>query len=230
MLVLGFDPSLTNFGWAIHDTDGTGEGRCPARGRFQTSSKTLFVDRYIQMRENVLNLLGQYPNVKHLGCESPVFKELYSEGMYGLYLYTCEAMRLGRRDVVLFSPPQVKTHARLFLDRPTIGGKVWVMGKPDMVEAAKTDCGGSGTWNHNEADAYWVARTAARFWLHLEGRVSVGDLTSVEQKQFREIRTIQRGKRAGQTVESGILYREDERFFRWSDPEGEVDHGNSEED
>ena len=90
------------------------------------------------------------------------------------------------------------------------------MGKPDMVEAAQVDTGGAGRWNHNEADAYWVARTAARFWLHHDGVLAATDLTIAEQKQFTEIQTIQRGKRAGQTVERGILYREDERFFRWS--------------
>lgn len=227
MLVLGFDPSLTNFGWAVHDTEATGTDRCPARGRFQTSSKTLFIDRYIEMRENVLAVLAKFPHIKRLGCESPVFKELYSEGMYGLFLYTCEAMRLGKRDVVLFSPPQMKTHARALLNRPVIAGKVWVMGKPDMVEAAQVDSGGSGRWNHNEADAYWVARTAARFWLHHDGVVGAADLTVAEQKQFTEIQTIQRGKRAGQTVERGILYREDERFFRWSGTEDEGDHGQS---
>lgn len=216
MLVLGFDPSLTNFGWAVHDTAALGVARCPARGRFQTSSKTLFVDRYIEMRENVLGLLTQFPSIQCLGCESPVFKELYSEGMYGLFLYTCEAMRVAKRDVVLFSPPQVKVHARVFLNRPTFEGKAWVMGKPDMVEAAREDTGGKGVWNHNEADAYWVARSAARFWLHLEGSLEIGELTVPEQKQFTEIQTFKRGKRAGQTVERGILYREDERFFRWS--------------
>lgn len=216
MLCLGFDPSLTNFGWAVHDTDATGVARCPARGRFQTSSKTLFIDRYTEMRENILTLLGQFPNITRLGCESPVFKELWSEGMYGLFLYTCEAMRLGKRDMVLFSPPQMKVHARALLNRPMVAGKAWVMGKPDMVEAAQTDSGGHGVWNHNEADAYWVARTAARFWQHLDGVVAAEDLTVHEQKQFREIQTIQRGKRAGLTVEKGILFREDERFFRWS--------------
>jgi len=216
MLVLGFDPSLSNYGWAVHDTDAQGRDRCPARGRFQTSSKTLFVDRYIQMRENVQGLLAQFPHITHLGCESPVFKELYSEGMYGLYLYTCEGIRTSKRDVVMFSPPQVKSHARLFLNRPKVDGKVWIMDKPDMVEAAKTDCGDVGVWNHNEADAYWVARAAARFWLHLDGTVPLADLNEVERKQFTDIQTFQRGKRAGQTVERGILYREDERFFRWS--------------
>ena len=228
MLVLGFDPSLTNFGWAVHDTEAVGAARCPARGRFQTSAKTLFIDRYVEMRENVLALLAQFPHITKLGCESPVFKELWSEGMYGLFLYTCEAMRQARKDVALFSPPQMKVHARALLERPTVGGKSWIMGKPDMVEAAQLDSGGGGRWNHNEADAYWVARTAARFWLHLDGVVPAGDLTAHEKKQFTEIQTIQRGKRAGQTVEQGILYREDERFFRWSLPNKDGTDGDQE--
>lgn len=228
MLVLGFDPSLTAFGWAVHDTEATGVDRCPARGRFQTSAKTLFVSRYVEMRENVLTLLAQHPDITRLGCESPVFKELWSEGMYGLFLYTCEAMHQAKRDVVFFSPPQMKVHARALLDRPQVAGKAWIMGKPDMVEAAQMDTGGGGRWNHNEADAYWVARTAARFWSHLDGVTGLEDLTTHEQKQFTEVQTIKQGKRAGQTIERGILYREDERFFRWSQAVEDEDDGQQE--
>jgi hypothetical protein len=118
--------------------------------------------------------------------------------MYGLFLYTCEAIHQAHKDVVFFSPPQMKVHARALLDRPQVAGKAWVMGKPDMVEAAQMDTGDGGVrWNHNIADAYWVARTAARFWLHHDGVVGVSDLTVHEQKQFTEIQTIKRGKRAG---------------------------------
>lgn len=215
MLVLGLDPSLTNFGWAIFDTDATGVLRCPERGRFQTSAKMLFVDRYIEMRENVFALVHRL-GIRRVGCEYPIFNDLWSEGMYGLFLYTCEALRLAEVDLVFFSPPQVKAHARAFLDRPKVGGKLWVMGKPDMVEAARVDTGGTGRWNHNEADAYWVARSAARFWLHFDGVVGAGELTPAEVKQFRTIHTFERGKRTGQTVKKGILYREDERFFQWA--------------
>ncbi len=215
MLVLGLDPSLTNFGWAIFDTDAAGVLRCPERGRFQTSAKMLFVDRYIEMRESVFALVHRY-QIRRVGCEYPIFNDLWSEGMYGLFLYTCEALRLAEVDLVFFSPPQVKAHARAFLDRPKVGGKLWVMGKPDMVEAAREDTGGAGRWNHNEADAYWVARSAARFWLHLDGVVGADELTPAEVKQFRKIHTFKRGKRAGQTVKKGILYREDERFFQWA--------------
>lgn len=155
MRVLGFDPSLTNFGWAIHDSSATGSARCVERGRFQTSTKTLFVDRYVQMRANVKALIERV-GIRRLGVEYPVFNELWSEGMYGLFLYTCEALREAQVDVVFFAPPQVKAHAREFLKRPMVGGKKWEMNKPDMVEAAVADTGGKGRWNHNEADAYWV--------------------------------------------------------------------------
>lgn len=215
MKVLGLDPSLTNFGWAVHDTEAKSVAACPERGRFQTSSKQLFVDRYIQMRDHVLSLVKRL-GVTRVGCEYPIFNELWSEGMYGLFLYTCEALRIAEVDLVFFSPSQIKAHGRAFLDRPKIAGKLWKMGKPDMVEAARDATGGKGRWNHNEADAYWVARTAARFWQHLDGVVGEDELTRDERKQFRTIHIYKRGKRAGQTVKKGILYREDERFFRWT--------------
>jgi len=211
MQVLGFDPSLTNFGWAVHDPDIIGVARCPSRGRFQTSSKQLFIDRYIEMRSRVIALV-QGQGIYRVGVEYPIFNDLWSEGMYGLFLFTCEALREVGADVVFFSPGQLKAHARYFLDRP----KGWVMMKPDMVEAARADTGGSGRWNHNEADAYWVARSAAQFWMLLDGAIDEKDLTPLEHKQFMSIHTYKRGKRAGKTVHRGILYREDERFFRWS--------------
>jgi hypothetical protein len=215
MQVLGLDPSLTNFGWAVHDTDAVGKARCPERGRFQTSAKDLFVGRYIEMRQSVLALVKRL-GITRVGCEFPVFNDLWSEGMYGLFLFTCEALYIAQVDLVFFAPPQIKAHARAFLERPAPGGNLWIMGKPDMVEAAREEAGGVGTWNHNEADAYWVARSAARFWLHLDGVLGVEDLTRDEKKQFRTIHTYKRGKRAGQTEKKGILYREDERFFRWT--------------
>jgi Holliday junction resolvasome RuvABC endonuclease subunit len=207
---LGFDPSLTNFGWALYNTELAAPSRCVVRGRFQTFSKMLFIDRYTEMRANVRDVI-QRLGVKRLGVEYPVFKDLYSEGMYGLFLYTCEAMRAEKVDVVFFSPMQVKVHARLFLGRPD----GWKMGKPDMVEAAKK--AENVVMNHNEADAFWVARVASRFWQFHDGEIKVEDLTPVEAKQFLEVKKITRGKRSGETDVKGILFREDERFFRWTE-------------
>lgn len=211
MRVLGLDPSLTNFGWAVHDTSATGKDRCPARGRFQTPSKMEFLERYQYMRASLRSLIQEIKPDK-IGIEFPVFNDLWSEGMYGLFLFSCEAIKLESQDVVFWSPMQVKAHARDGLERP----KGWKMMKPDMIEAAKADTGGAGRWNHNEADAYLVACLAARFWLLYEEQIGEDDLTDREGKYFLEVKTYQRGKKAGKTVKKGLMYREDERFFIWS--------------
>jgi hypothetical protein len=215
---LGFDPSLTNFGWALHDTSASGQARCVARGRFQTSAKTLYIDRYVDLRERVRALVREL-KPDRMGIEYPVFNDLFSEGLYGLFLYTSEALRLERQDVVFWSPLQVKAHARDSIVRPP----KWKMDKPDMIEAARKDTG-KGVWNHNEADAYLVARLSARFWQFYEGDLSVEVLTETEQKFFVKEHTFTKGKRAGETVRSGVLYREDDRFFQWSQTQ-EVDDG-----
>ena len=81
MYILGLDPSLTNFGWAIYD--GT---TLVDSGRFQTSSKMQFVDRYIFMRESLRECIQNH-KIDYVGIEYPVFNNLWSEGMYGLFLY-----------------------------------------------------------------------------------------------------------------------------------------------
>lgn len=216
MRVLGLDPSLTNFGWAIHDTNAVGVERCPAKGRFQTSARTLYVARYMDLRNRVLDLFDEkQPDAVSL--ESSVFGELYSEGMYGLFLYISEACYMRGVDLVLFTPPQLKAHARLSLARPNVGGKKWVMFKGDMSEAAREHCGGTGrVWSNDEADAYWAAVAGARFWLLVGGHIEERDLNSVERQQFLKSHTFKRGKKAGKTIKSGIMFREDERFFQWS--------------
>lgn len=224
MRVLGIDPSLTNYGWAVHDTSASGLDRCPVRGRFRSSSDTLFIDRYVGMREDLRALIREV-RPDRIGLEFPVFDNLFSEGMYGLFLYTCEALRLERCDVVFWSPLQVKAHARESLGRPA----KWQMMKPDMVEAAKADTGGKGKWNHNEADAYLVGRLAGRFWSFVDGGLAEGDLTTTERKYFAGVHTYTKGKRAGEEVRSGVVYREDERFFRWSN-NGSIGDGGSDGD
>lgn len=210
MRVLGLDPSLTAFGWAVNEDGSTGAERCPRRGRFSTPADMLFVDRYVFLRESVRALLREV-KPDRVGIESPVFHSLYSEGMYGLFLYVNEALRGEGVDVVFFAPEQVKSSARELIARP----KGWKMLKGDMVEAAKRDTG-KGVWNHNEADAYLIGRLAARFWAFYDGSLKESDLSPVERRQFLEIHTYQRGKKAGKTEKRGIFHKEDDRFFLWS--------------
>lgn len=203
---------MTNYGWAIHDTDapvGTPE-RCVARGRFRTPADMEFVERYCTYRQNLMDILDKYRPDK-VGIEFPVFDSMFSSGMYGLFLYSCEALKSRGMDTVFWSPMQVKAHARDSIKRPSN----WQMEKPDMVEATRLDVGGKA-WNHNEADAYLIGVLSGRFWGLLEGSISEGDLTATEKKYFMTVHTYLRGRKAGKTVKKGIIYREDDRFFLWS--------------
>jgi hypothetical protein len=211
MRVLGLDPSLTNFGWAIHDSAKRGEARCEARGRMRTKSKDLFIDRYIVLREGLRNIIREHePDA--IGIESSTFGDMYSEGMYGLFLYSSEAIRLEDKSVVLFAPLQVKGWARELIDRPD----GWKMQKADMCEVAKTDTT-IGKWNHNEADAYLIGALAARFWQFQQGNLKADNLTKSEARMFARQHTFSRGKKKGQTERTGIIFKEDDRFFLWGD-------------
>jgi len=171
----------------------------------------------MQQRERLRALLQQQHHDK-VALEFPIFNDLYSEGMYGLFLFTCEALYEEKQDVVFFANGQIKSHAAESLGRP----KGWKMGKSDMIEAAQVDTGDHRAWNHNEADGYLCAVLGARFWSLQAGAIEAGDLTAVEKRTFTLIHKFQRGKRAGQSQVRGILHREDERFFRWSKRDGEI--------
>lgn len=212
MRVLGLDPSLTNYGWALHDTEVEGQARVLDRGRFQTKARQFKdeVGRYQHLRECLREkILELQPD--SMGIEHPVFNEDYSEGMYALFMFSLDVIKDCNQDIVFWAPPQVKKFAKDILDRP----KGWVMGKSDMVDAAREHAGG-GRWDHNEADAYLVAALSGRFWNFYMDAVRMEDLTKYESKTFTEIRTITKGKRAGRTEIKGVLHREGERFFLWS--------------
>jgi len=212
MRVLGLDPSLRNYGWALHDTEAEGSGRCIERGRFQTEKKQFpdEIARYMHLRERLREKIAELdPDV--MGMEHPVMNEDYSEGMYGLFLFSLEAIKSQAKDLVLIGPPQVKKFAKDLLERP----KGWSMGKMDMCMAAAHDAGG-GSWDHNEADAYLIAAFAGRFWNFYVGDLCEDDLTKYEKTTFTHIRTITKGKRAGRVEMKGFLHREGDRFFLWS--------------
>jgi Holliday junction resolvasome RuvABC endonuclease subunit len=212
MRVLGLDPSLTNYGWALHDTKAEGGKRCLSRGRFQTGPRDFpdEVGRYQHLRECLREkILELGPDT--MGIEHPVFNEDYSEGMYALFMFSLDAIKECHQDIVFFAPPQVKKFAKDILERP----KAWKMAKSDMVEAAREHAGG-GRWDHNEADAYLVGALSGRFWDFYTDELHEDELTPYEKKTFTLIRTITKGKRAGRTEIKGILHREGERFFLWS--------------
>lgn len=214
MMVLGLDPSLRNFGWAIYDTEAAGLNHCVGRGRFETSSKDLFVGRYIALRNKLIGLIQSKP-IDRVGIEYPIFNDFYSEGMYALFMFCCEALLEVRKDVVFLANTQTKARALRVLRRPK-GIKAT---KKIMMAAAKRDTGLSG-WSGDTADAYWASYVAARWWLFHDGLVTELELDDLERHQFTRTHTFKRGKRAGETIKKGIIYRQDERFFLWSEMKG----------
>jgi Holliday junction resolvasome RuvABC endonuclease subunit len=210
MLSLGVDPSISGLGWCVHDADAQGRDRVVKKGRFSTSAKQIFVERYMSLRDSVGSVLDEFPEVRIVGVESPVFGEQWSSGAYGLFLYVNEAVFLRRKDVVYFDPLTVKLLAK---EDPTVRrGKQF---KADMVSLAKADTG-IKSWNNDEADAYHIARFAARFLQLLEGEIEEDVLLPSEAHVFLKQKVITSGFRAGQTQGVGTLFRENDRFFRFS--------------
>jgi hypothetical protein len=210
VVTLGIDPSLTGFGWCIFNSSVVGKERVIARGVFSTDSKAIFVWRNMYLRESVGSVLDAYPEIEAIGVESPPFGELWSEGLYGLFLYVNESIFLRRKDVVYLDPKRVKLMAKM--DSSIRKGR---MDKSDMVEAARAETG-IKRWNHNEADAYIIARSAAGFWQFYRGELTEADLFPAELQTFLKVHTFTRGKRAGKTVKQGLLFKENDRFFRFS--------------
>jgi len=209
MITLGLDPSLTGFGWAVHNSDVVGPGRVLAKGQFITDANALFIERYVAIRDELISLILRYP-IEAVGVESPPFGESFSEGLYGLFLYVNEALYLCRKDVVYFDPLSLKMLAK---QDPKV--RRGTMDKSDMLEAARADTQFK-KWNHNEADAYLLARSAARFWKLESKIITEEDLTPSEKHSFARVHTYQKGAKAGRTVKAGLIFREDDRFFRFS--------------
>ena len=210
-MILGLDPSLRAFGWTLIDDNLS----IVDKGLFSTEADIIFVDRYIYLREELRKLIQECKKKTErlqVGIESPIFNDLYSEGMYGLFLYSNEALKLEKMDVVFLTPNQVKAHAHEFLGRP----KGWKMQKADMVEACKKANPHVKSINHHQSDAYWVGRIASRFWDAMDGRIEIDTLSDLEKKHFTDVDLYIKGAKEGRVKRQGISHKEDDRWFRWS--------------
>jgi Holliday junction resolvasome RuvABC endonuclease subunit len=218
MITLGLDPSLTGFGWCIHNSSVAGPGRIVLKGRQSTSPREIFVERYMRLRDFVGQVLDERPEIEAVGMESPIFGESFSPGAFGLFVMVNETVYKHRKDVVYFDPSTLKSLAKM--DGSIRKGK---MGKGDMVQAARVDSSFRGRFNHDEADAYHVARFAARFWELDRGLLKESDLMPSELHTFLRTHTYKKGDRAGETVKCGTLFKENDRFFRFSQVEKSYD-------
>lgn len=216
MKVLGLDPSLREFGFAVFDEM---VGEAPVvRGRIRTEPAEFedFIDRYVWIREEMRKLIREH-QPDRIGIEHPVTGSSQSEALYALFYQLLEVIKLEKKDVVLVSPSQLKTWARTKIKRPP----TWKMEKVDMIEAAMKLANDSGKkWHDGEADAFLIARFSHRFWQHLDGVLVVKDLTSNEKHAFLERSWFTKGKNAGKMKYAGIVHEEGEKFYQWSKSAG----------
>lgn len=210
MITLGIDPSLTGLGWLIHNSRVVGAKRVVARGVIGTPSNRPFVWRNVHQREAIARIIQEHPEIEAVGCESVAFGESFSEGMYGLFVCVNEAIYRAQKDVVYFDPVRVK-----LLARGDPGIRRGTMDKRDMIDVCRADTGIT-KWNHNEADAHIIARSAARFWDLYHGRIGRGDLTPAEDKVFFDTHSFKSGPKKGTVSENGVLFKEGKLFYRWS--------------
>lgn len=214
MLVLGLDPSLSGFGWALVEIDSLTEAiSSPARGtwRSKKSDFSSFIDRYLYLREKIRDLLLLH-KIEKVGIESPTFGQQASSQMHSLFTFSCEALRENSLDTVLIGNTQTKAWVRRYLDRPS----GWTISKVEMQKAAKMITGDPKNWTGDSADAFWAAYLAGRFWLLQMGRIDKSSLTSYEKEAFLKIDRPKKGKKAGTVNKRGLVYRENDRFFLWS--------------
>lgn len=214
MRALGFDPSLRNYGWAAYNSDAPVPSlRKVASGREGTVPLTVPVARFIHFRALVANLLRRY-KVDVVGIESPAFSGgPFSEAHYGLMLFTLEAVFDRRVDCVLFDPSTVKL----------LVGKGNAK-KSDIIDYVQRDLMTSLPLSSDEADAYCIAKFAARFMLLRRGELSPDDLSSGEQRAF--LTRSRRKKKSDGSVSvkrTAHVFRANSRFFEFSKvPSGSV--------
>jgi Holliday junction resolvasome RuvABC endonuclease subunit len=211
MIVLGLDPSLTGYGWALIDSEKEGTDSVLDYGVMKTKAKTFMPQRYRDLADGLEEIIvNSEHEIDWVGIEHPPFNASYSLGLYALYMYTIEVLMNHRLGFVYFLPSQLKAFVRSILDDK---GKMF---KSDMKDAMKKLLNDEweGRLNNNVADAFLVGYHAARFRQLLEGELSEDDLTEKEAQAWTK--TIKRRK-TGKIDKVGMIYQEDEKFFLLTD-------------
>lgn len=217
MIALGLDPSLTAYGWAIHDSSSIHIRRVSS-GHEETLPSTVPVARFMHFRAMVNRLLSEFkPEV--VGIESPA----YSAGPFqtihfGLMMFSLEAIFERRIDCVLFDPATVKLLAK---GDPKKSGK---MAKLDMQRRVQLDTKESFIIDNNEADAYCVGMFASRLSRLMKKDLNPEDLSESEKHVFLSHKKTRKDK-TGTKVSKNVahVFRENSRFYRFSQiPQGSV--------
>ena len=209
MRVLGLDPSLSAYGWAVHDDAATGQKRRVASGHEGTLPSTVPVVRFMHFRALVGDLLRRF-NVDLVGIESPAYQAgPFQRIHFGLMMFSLEAIFERRLDCVLYDPATLKKLAKPANQKGS-------MSKMDMQRRVQLDTMDASLIDNNEADAYLVAKYAARFKALRDGSIDPAQLEPPEVSVF--IQRTRRVKTMAGVVRKRVAhaFRENSRFFSFS--------------
>ena len=213
-MIVGFDPSVTHFGWVTFDDTKTGRDSVLEGGVFQTdTSDGLMVQRLLMQQERIrLFLLSR--NIKFVAMEAPVWGDFSSELLFALNQFTHQIYLDMKMYVVQFSPSTLKKYAYPTMDPDEIT-------KHHMTHAAKTDLGRHGKrLSEHVADAYFAGKLGLRYYRWLfKKELTDDDLSEHERELFCGKHTFVKGAKRGITEYTGIIYKENEKFFDYRNKE-----------
>lgn len=218
MVSLGLDPSLTGFGWAIHDPGSEGLYRKVSSGHEATFPTTVPVARFMFYRSLVKRLLKTFkPSI--VGIESPAYDAgPFQTIHHSLMMFCLESIFDARTDCVLFDPATVKSLTK------GVSNQKGIMTKLNMQRFVQIDTNDTELIDNNEADAYCISYFASRFQNLQKGRLRPEDLNQSEFRIFlgkqKKINTL-KGTKIKRVAH---IFRENSRYYSFSKiPPGQVD-------
>lgn len=220
-LILGLDPSLAKAGYVILDTDEPNSS-VVEKGLLKTSTADgLLLIRLLKQQDAIRALIDKY-SIKFVGMEAPFFGSWNTERLFALNQFIHKVFYDTDQYVVAFPPQMLKKLT--FQDR-----KVGDIGKPEMIDKAKTELGLQGKrLAEDVADAYWAGTFGKKFYLrYIEEKIKDEDLTKYELDTFAGKHTYTRGMKKGITDYTGVIYRENELFFNFKEIKRRMLNGSS---
>ena len=207
-MIAGFDPSITHIGWIIFDETKTGPRAVLEAGTFQTSPKDGHLIQRILMQQERIKLLLTSRNVNFISMEAPIWKDYNSEMLFALNQYIHQVLLDMKLFMIHLQPSTLKKYAYPDMDPDEVT-------KSHMTHQAKKELHRMGKrFSEHVADAYFAGKIGLKFYqwyfLHM---FSDDDLTEHERNLFCGKHTFTRGAKKGLTEYTGIIYRENERFF-----------------
>jgi hypothetical protein len=211
-MIIGIDPSITHCGFVLLDETKTGKDAFIRSGVYMAPpAGNLFVQRLILQRER-LRILLESNNIKFVAMEAPIWGEFSTELLYALHQFFHEVFLELKVYLIYLQPSTVKKYAYPDMDPDNIT-------KGLMTHAAKKELDLLNTrgFSEHESDAYFVGKIGLKYyqWLFLK-KFSDNDLTEIEQHLFCGKHTYVKGIKKGITEYTGIIYRENERFYDYT--------------